>query len=110
MFGGLEILVATIGTILVAGLRFARLSGPAAPLATVRRMLVPLPFIALLVLPLAGLDPATLALELGALRALASELGLVVLGMLLGGVFGGIGGCWMGLIAAPPTVNAGRQS
>lgn len=109
-FGGAEILLATLGTILIAGLRFARLSPQSSSLATLRRVLMPALFISLLLTPLAAFEPSAVTLELSALRALASELGLVVLGALLGAMLGGIGGCWMGLIAAHPDPAMGRSN
>jgi hypothetical protein len=105
-FGGVEILLAAAGAILVASLRFTRTERRLPLAGALYSTLLPLPIIALLLFPLAVLlGTGLVSLELDALRLLADQLGLSTLGGIVGATLGGIAGLWVALAHVLPPAS-----
>jgi hypothetical protein len=90
---GFIVLGLVVAAALVARAEQARLPWLSALLVGV----LPLPFLACLLLPAALVDGRLLALDYDAMAAVAEHYGLAVIGAVGGGILGALGGCWIGL-------------
>jgi hypothetical protein len=100
-FGGLELILAAVGTIVCAAIGFGRGANPARSLwRCALAAILPFPLLALLVVPISGPPLWAALLEVDVLRVLAGEMGLGPLGAALGAGLGALAGAWVGLSTA----------
>jgi hypothetical protein len=96
--GGTALLGFIVVGLVVAAALVARAEHRSLPwLSALLVGLLPLPFLACLLLPVALVDGQLLALDYDAMAAVAEHYGLAVVGAVGGGILGALGGFWVGL-------------